>query len=671
MKLHKRISKTPGRVDFPVAILLLANLIVGLLTFRDYGLSWDEPLFYQYAEAVPYAYSIPERLSGDFDLQRAYGPSAEDHKTYGPAYLLPARALVNLLDWALPAQRYELWHLVNFITFQIGVLLVYALCKRWVSAWAAFGAALFFNSQPVLWGHAWINPKDIPFTVFFLAVIYTGFTMVDRLSSVSPEEQNITTAPSSPEEAQRRWHKLRRILQILAVIFLALTLLAYGFSNQLQEAIGRLVGATYQADPGSLLGRLFARLAAQAASVPAEAYANKAWILFTRLRSLLASLTWMVTLPAILFTFWLPALQRLAAWLAVILAPLPRKPAWRRIGSPPGRWLPITLLAGILLGAVTSIRILGPFAGLLVALYFLFRHERRSWFGLVIYSITAILVTYATWPYLWEAPLGNFMKVIQHMADNPMAPPVLFNGMVTSAENLPFLYLPVMLLITLTLPVWPLFIGGLVITIRRVIRRQLAWRDLSAILLWFLVPFGYVLLRRPPIYDGYRHFLFILPPVFIISAFCFQVVLDHLRKTWLLIPILGILALPGINGLISLHPYPYTYYNALIGGTGGAYRRFDTDYWLTCYKETMSYVNQAAPSGTTLFALRQPSIAQEYADPGLIIRRYDPDDDQIFSGSLLLLTTRTNADQTYHLEAPEWYLVGRDGAIFCMVKKIP
>jgi hypothetical protein len=242
---------------------------------------------------------------------------------------------------------------------------------------------------------------------------------------------------------------------------------------------------------------------------------------------------------------------------------------------------------------------------------------------------------------------------------------------ITPAGNLPFFYLPEMLLITLTLPVFPLFIGGLFIAVRRVIRRQLAWRDLSAILLWFVVPFGYVLLRRPPIYDGYRHFIFILPPVFIFGAFSFQAILERLRKKWLVLPILAILALPGIAGLISLHPYPYTYYNALIGGTGGAYRRFDTDYWLTCYKETMSYVNQAVPSGTTLFSLRQPSIAQVYADPGLIIRRYDPDDDQTFSGSLLLLTTRTNADQTYHLEAPKWHQVGRGGAVFCVVKKIP
>jgi hypothetical protein len=671
MNIRQRISTIVHKAYFPAALLILANLVVGLFIFQDYGLSWDEPLFYQYAQAVPYAYSVPARLNGTFDIEKAYGPSAEDHKTYGPAYLLPANAVVNLLDWALPVSRSDLWHLVNFLTCQIGVLLLYGICLRWVKPWPAFAAALLFSTQPVLWGHAWMNPKDIPFTVFFLATMFSGFKMADRLVKISPSQDSQVPLSLSPQEAQTRWKKLRKTFQILALFCLALSLAAYLFSASLQEAIRSMVSLAYQADPHSLLGKIFARVAVNASNIPAQAYANKAIILFTRLRSFLAALTLIFAIPAVLLTFFLPAIQRLAAYWAVVLAPLPRRPVWWVKDFKTSRLIGAVLLAGILLGALTSIRILGPLAGLLVALYFLLRHERLPLAGLVLYALVAGVVTYLTWPYLWEAPLGNFIQVIRHMANNPLAPPVLFNGVITSAENLPLLYLPIMLLITLTLPVWPLFIAGLVILWRRVIHRQVEWRALSTILLWFLVPFAYVLLRRPPIYDGYRHFLFILPPVFIVSAFAFQAALDWLRQKWLYPLLLAVLALPGVLGIILLHPYPYTYYNALVGGTGGAFRRFDTDFWLTCYRETMTYVNENAPQGATLFALRQPSIAQEYAVPGITIARYDPDADQTFSGSLLLLTTRTNNDQTYHPEAPIWHQVGRDGAVFCVVKHIP
>jgi hypothetical protein len=172
-------------------------------------------------------------------------------------------------------------------------------------------------------------------------------------------------------------------------------------------------------------------------------------------------------------------------------------------------------------------------------------------------------------------------------------------------------------------------------------------------------------------YDGYRHFLFILPPVFILGGLSIQAIWERLRKPWSFALILFVLVVPGVIGLVRLHPYEYTYYNLLVGETGGAYRRFETDFWLTCYKELMAQVDEKVSPGSTLFVHRQPSIAQEYASPGIIIERYDPEDDRTFPGSLLLLVTRANSDLSIHPDAPEILNVGREGAKFCLVKVIP
>ena len=51
----------------PIFILLAVNILVGLFVFRDYGFSWDEPLFYSYADALGYAYSPKEWFSGNFN----------------------------------------------------------------------------------------------------------------------------------------------------------------------------------------------------------------------------------------------------------------------------------------------------------------------------------------------------------------------------------------------------------------------------------------------------------------------------------------------------------------------------------------------------------------------------------------------------------------------------
>jgi hypothetical protein len=105
--------------DSPFLILWLASLLAGVLIFRDFGLAWDEPLFYQYSDAVGSAYSIPDWLNGSIDLEAAYGPSAEDHKIYGAAYLLVGRNVNRALQALTGAEAWSVWHLTNFLAFEL------------------------------------------------------------------------------------------------------------------------------------------------------------------------------------------------------------------------------------------------------------------------------------------------------------------------------------------------------------------------------------------------------------------------------------------------------------------------------------------------------------------------------------------------------------------------
>lgn len=41
--------------DAVFAALWIASLLAGVLVLRDFGLAWDEPLFYRYSDAVGYA----------------------------------------------------------------------------------------------------------------------------------------------------------------------------------------------------------------------------------------------------------------------------------------------------------------------------------------------------------------------------------------------------------------------------------------------------------------------------------------------------------------------------------------------------------------------------------------------------------------------------------------
>ena len=522
----------------PIILLIVVNILIGVFIYRDFGLSWDEPLFYKYADALGYAYSPHEWNSGHFDLEYSYGPSGEDHKSRGPAYILLARNFVYGFQ-ALGSDTASAWHLVNFLFFQLGIYFLYRLTTRWVSPFASLLASGFFAYQPLLWGHAFINPKDPPFLTFFLAAVCLGFEMVDDVSQDSK-------------------------------------------------------------------------------------------INFTKI-----------------------------------------------------------IPAAFVLGIATSIRVLGPLAGLIVLAHALLTHwqylsreagagfenktrlVKRNLVVFFYYAAISISVAILSWPYLWPNPLSRFVEVFRFMSDNPTELAVLFAGQIFRADNMPLRYIPFMLGATLTEPTWLLFSGGLILGIIK-FRKTDSQRMYSLVLClgWLIILTAYILIQRPAVYDGLRHFLFILPPIFVFSGFVFEWILRRV-SLWLRAALVAAIILPGIFGILNLHPYEYAYYNAIVDGTAGAFRKYETDYWLTCYKDAVESLNKQINQKANLFVSRESYIAAYYANLNFSVIELRDAPDQIQSGDYLLVNSRTNDDRAIYRDAPPVVQVRRGDAIFCEIRKVP
>ncbi len=84
----------------------------------------------------------------------------------------------------------------------------------------------------------------------------------------------------------------------------------------------------------------------------------------------------------------------------------------------------------------------------------------------------------------------------------------------------------------------------------------------------------------------------------------------------------------------------------------------------------MQYINENSPKNTTIYVLRNPTLAQVYTAPGIHVEQFQREPDNTSPGSLLSLTTRANVDLVYHADAPVFYQAGQAGAIFCVVKQI-
>src|SRR5512143_3673509 len=171
------IDVSKYREHLPVLILLISALLVGIFTVRNYGESWDEADNFRYADYAIHSYAY-------FFHPQDLVPFNTDLNTKGPAYFMFAQAGASLLTRIIPAwSQTDGRHFIAFLTFLTSDLIIYLLARRWMSAAAATGAAVLFLSQPLLWGHAFINPKDIAFMALFAGSILSGLNAVDRFAA--------------------------------------------------------------------------------------------------------------------------------------------------------------------------------------------------------------------------------------------------------------------------------------------------------------------------------------------------------------------------------------------------------------------------------------------------------------------------------------------------------
>jgi hypothetical protein len=255
------------------------------------------------------------------------------------------------------------------------------------------------------------------------------------------------------------------------------------------------------------------------------------------------------------------------------------------------------------------------------------------------------------------------------MANFPWSGNTLFFGALESAGKLPASYLPVLFVIQLTIPALVLIVFGLVLAVSKQNGDQQAL--ISMLLIWFFLPLGYVILARPPMYNNFRQFLFILPPLFILAGFGFNWLFQHLRQSTVFWAAIFVALLPGLVGIVELHPYEYVYYNALVGGVPGAEGRFELDYWSTSLKEATEQLNEIAPADSFVVAWGSLQIVEHYARHDFQLERlstetYNPRRDYNY----VIVPIRAARGRYFFEGFPEVVVIARKGVALSVINQI-
>ena len=599
--------------DYLIFILLVLAFLLGISTLSNRGESWDEFLLHKYAVRSLDAYQT-------WPIQGEVNITLDDLGGYGPFFLMLDELGHRLLSMVLPSDSTDIYHLINFVTYLAGVWAFYDLGTRWLSRTSALGATLFFLAQPLFWGHAFMNSKDIPFLSFFLLSLAFGFRMIDHLNPI------LFSASTD---------RTNRTLAFLSVFWLVSVFGLFVATDMVHTILENLIRSAAAGNTN-----IISMVASHIRTAPPELYLQKFFLLFLRIR----------LFYVLLFTFLLLYLY------------------YRHSPETLQSILPI-VIPGILLGVTTSVRILGPFAGLLVVAYGLRTKGLKAIPSLGIYAVIAIMAMYLTWPYLWENPVEHFLESAQLMSAYPWGREVLFNGQRYVSSQLPYSYLPVLFAVQLTEPVWILFLIGLVITIIEGVKRQEAENSgkrvlLELVLLWFIIPVIGFIFRPPTLYDNFRQLLFILPPVFLMAGVAFTGIRNPI---WQLV-LIALVVVPGLLASIRLHPFEYIYYNSFVGGVSGAQNRFELDYWATSYRQAANYVNRIAPANTYVWVEGPAHVFAASAREDLkVLDAFDP----LLNGQnyYAVAHTRDNLDQIIAPNAKVIYTVTCDRVPLSVIKQ--
>lgn len=377
------------------------------------------------------------------------------------------------------------------------------------------------------------------------------------------------------------------------------------------------------------------------------------------------------------------------ALCAIVLA-LPKVPR--------GAWIRFAVLAGLAMGVRIAGILLLVYLGMVVIAYAWLRGRatsdplagratlRRIGKPALWSMLGAWMVMVSTWPWALLDPLrrpwialGNMSRYGGHRRTMPFAG----EPMLTTEPR--WDYLPHYFALTIPLVVLALVLGALWLVGRTLWRERerervpASKRNLVLVLIAAtLAPLTYAIVLRSVVYDGLRHFLFLVPMLVLIAAIA-AVSLPrrfgrHARIAAVAMTVVGGIGIARqISTMRQLHPHQYIYFNELIGGLAGAHGKYDTDYYGNSYKEGF-----AALAEHLWRTDREAFVRSRYAVTGCILDFIAANylggnfvwADGLDEGAQFYLGyTRSRCDKRYGKQ-PEMFWIERMGAPLLVVRDL-
>jgi hypothetical protein len=225
------------------------------------------------------------------------------------------------------------------------------------------------------------------------------------------------------------------------------------------------------------------------------------------------------------------------------------------------------------------------------------REAAHRFAHVLLVLVPGLIFGYLVMGLIWPWSIIEFTNPIHaltyfsHFFEKPWKE--MFDGALVSVPDMPWSYLPTLFALQMPEVLLALCLSGAAIALVSLSHREVSPRRKTILLMLTLaamLPLVVAMVKRPALYNGIRHFIFVIPPMAVLGGVAFEALMDWLRvnhrgaQAAALAVFLFGLMLP-LAEMIRLHPYQYTHFNYIAGTVRGADDRFMLDYWGLALKQ--------------------------------------------------------------------------------------
>ncbi|OYU97734.1 MAG: hypothetical protein CFE21_05450 [Bacteroidetes bacterium B1(2017)] len=265
----------------------------------------------------------------------------------------------------------------------------------------------------------------------------------------------------------------------------------------------------------------------------------------------------------------------------------------------------------------------------------------------IIVAVIGYILGILLWPYALDNPFKHPIQAFTKASENAFYTNnvELFEGkrmyMLTAA---PWYY--VFKFLGMGNPLYLLLGVALSIALFKPLTKRIGVGIWLMLVFMLFFPILYAEYSNLNYYNGWRHYLFVLPFAVPLAAIAFDY-LFTLKKPIALgsaLVLLVLYAKPAV-WIAQNHPNEYVYFNELTGGLKGAYGNYETDYYSNSCREAAEWIAKQHPKDSLLIGINNETTTASYwahqINPRLNFVWTRETEEQKMAWDYLILTTRT------------------------------